>query len=209
LGGATALAGGPTVIATSGDEFFPKTLTIQAGMTVTWENQGLQHNVKFDDGSFDQPPDPSSAPWRVSRKFTLPGVYRYYDEAHGGPHGKGMSGTVVVEAVQTGPRLDRLTVTPRRICTRQVHGCPTTRAVVTFVLSEDAHVAGGVDPVGGRAGRAGADLDLDGKRGTNSIRLSGRRLQPGTYRVTLSAEDENGNESDAAMAYFRVKRARR
>ena len=33
LGGATALADGPTVLATSGDEFFPKTVTIQADQT--------------------------------------------------------------------------------------------------------------------------------------------------------------------------------
>ena len=63
---------------------------------VTWNNGSGLHNVHFDDNSFDMPPSPSSSAWSVSRTFTSPGTFRYYCEAHGGPNGVGMSGTVWV-----------------------------------------------------------------------------------------------------------------
>jgi hypothetical protein len=34
-------------------------------------------------------------------------------------------------------------------------------------------------------------------------------LRAGLWKVTLGAEDEDGNESDAVTTYFRVVRARR
>jgi hypothetical protein len=48
---------------------------------------------------------------------------------------------------------------------------------------------------------------MQGKKGANSLRISARKLKPGLYKVTLNAEDQDGNESDPATAYFRVKRA--
>jgi hypothetical protein len=107
------------------------------------------------------------------------------------------------------PRLDGLTVKPRRICDRRTFKCRKVHAAINYTLSEDARVAGGIDPVGEPAGRTGRDIEVAGKQGANSIRVSGRRYQPGVYRVTLSAEDEEGNESDAATAFFRVRHARR
>jgi hypothetical protein len=80
---------------------------------------------------------------------------------------------------------------------------------VSYTLSEDARVFGGADPVGGRAGRRGQDLQLGGKKGANSFRVSGLKLDPGLYKLTLAAEDTDGNESDPAIVYFRVKRARK
>src|SRR5215208_5981902 len=73
---------GPTVAATAENQFFPRSLTVPPNTTVYWENRGLQHNVKFEDGAFEQPADPLSTPWRVWRHFDTAGVFRYYCEAH-------------------------------------------------------------------------------------------------------------------------------
>jgi plastocyanin len=91
-----ALAANATVSATSLSTFSPKTVVINTGDMVTWNNGGGLHNVHFDDNSFIQPPTPSSAAWSVSRTFSSPGTFRYYCEVHGGPNGAGMSGTVWV-----------------------------------------------------------------------------------------------------------------
>jgi plastocyanin len=206
LSGATALADGPagpgpTVAATADNTFTPKTITIPPNTSVYFENRGLSHNVHFEDGKFEGPTDPQPTPWRVWRHFDEVGTYRYFCELHGGPNGQGMSGTVIVSA-EANPVLTALRVKPKRVGRKR-------RARVRFTLSENARVAGGVDPVGGRAGRRGMDIDVTGKKGRNSFRVAARKLDPGLYKVTLTAEDEDGNESDAAVAFFRVKRTRR
>src|SRR3954447_26570269 len=148
LASAQALAtdgpGGPgrTVAATADNTFTPKTLTIPPNTTVYFENRGLSHNVHFDDGKFEGPTDPQPTPWRVWRHFDQPGTYRYYCELHGGPNGQGMSGTVFVET-GAAPRLEKLTVAPRRVCNRRTRRCRKTGAVVRFTLSENARVTGG------------------------------------------------------------------
>ncbi|HUP42750.1 MAG TPA: Calx-beta domain-containing protein [Thermoanaerobaculia bacterium] len=90
--------------------FDPKTITIQAGETVTWckEASGMPHNVVEDGGAFrcangcDHVPggngDPASGDWSFSLQFNDPETVRYYCEVHGGPGGFAMSGRVVVEA---------------------------------------------------------------------------------------------------------------
>ncbi len=100
-----ALAAVPTLGAnvnvTSGggsNTFSPKTVTVTQGDSVTWTNASGNHNVKFDDGSFEQPSSPSSSNWTRSRTFTAAGTFRYYCEVHGSSGGSGMSGTVVVNA---------------------------------------------------------------------------------------------------------------
>src|SRR3954470_18898649 len=77
----------PVVVATSGNEFFPRSLTVPPDTTVYWENRGTFHNVRFEDGAFEEPADPEATPWRVWRHFDVPGTYRYYCEMHGGPGG--------------------------------------------------------------------------------------------------------------------------
>jgi plastocyanin len=202
-----AVAGDPSpvVVATSGNEFFPRSLTVPPDTTVYWENRGTFHNVRFEDGGFEEPADPQATPWRVWRHFDVPGVYRYYCEMHGGPGGQGMSGTVVVEQ-GADPRLTELRVTPRRVCNRRTRRCRRVRAAIRYRLSEDARVSGGIDPVGKPLGRSPHDVSLAGKRGANVIPVRGRALKRGVWKVTLSAEDCDGNESDALSAFFRVRR---
>jgi plastocyanin len=199
---------GPTVVAASDNTFLPRTITRAPNTTVYFENRGLDHNVKFEDGLFEQPADPTPTPWRVWRHFDDVGVYAYYCESHGGPGGVGMSGTVIIESAP-GPVLSGLKVTPKRICDRRTRRCRRTRAKVSFQLSEAARVTGGIDPVGAPAGRPSTDIEIDGKAGANTIPVTGRGLRAGVYRVTLAAEDPDGNESDPAAVRFRVKRGRR
>lgn len=90
------------VKATASDTFDPQTVTITQGEKVTWTNEGSRfHNVKFEDGSFEQPADPLDGTWERSKTFNQVGSYRYYCEAHGGVGGVGMSGTVVVQPATT------------------------------------------------------------------------------------------------------------
>jgi plastocyanin len=87
------------------DNFFqPETLTVQAGSTVLWEQQGnLPHNVTADDDSWSSHPACSPAlPGTCmadgdtySRAFPEPGTFGYYCTLHGTP-GNGMAGTVRV-----------------------------------------------------------------------------------------------------------------
>lgn len=92
-----ASAAEEAVTAGPGFEFDPAEVTIDVGDTVTWQQSGpFPHNVKFDDGSFEEPADPTSVPWTAQRTFDAPGTFRYYCEQHGGPGGEGMAGTVAV-----------------------------------------------------------------------------------------------------------------
>lgn len=209
--GAPAVAQGPeerVVIARGDDTFFPGTLTVPPNTTIHWENRGILHNVKFDDGSFEEPPDPQATPWRVSRHFEDVGEFRYYCENHGGPNGQGMSGVIRVESTAN-PTLTGMRVKPGKVCSRRTRRCKRAKATLSFTLSKTARVAGGIDPVGAPAGRIGRDLEYSGKPGENKFKIKAKGLRPGRWRVTLTAEDVNGNESDPATAEFRVKRARR
>jgi plastocyanin len=93
-----ALAADQSVTA-SGTQFSPDAVTINRGEKVTWTNQDGQHNVKFDDGSFEQPTNAVDTRWTVERTFSAPGTFGYYCELHGSST-NGMRGTVtVLEAV--------------------------------------------------------------------------------------------------------------
>jgi plastocyanin len=89
----TILVGG------NGNQFQPADLTIPAGQTVNWfwPPGSANHNVVPDDN--DSPPGsgaPAGYPTYLSYQFTVPGVYHYYCQVHGGPGGAGMAGTITV-----------------------------------------------------------------------------------------------------------------
>jgi hypothetical protein len=131
---------------------------------------------------------------------------------HGAPGGIGMAGTVVVLAPgqtppdTTDPDVSGLRARPSRFCNRR--GCRRRGTRFRFTLSEDAGVEGVVRPVGRPRGRRGDDFTSNGTAGANSIRYSGRGLRPGRYRLTLTATDANGNESDPARMRFTITRPR-
>lgn len=107
LAAVPALASDAAVTATPDNIFAPKSVTVSSGDSVTWMNGGGEHNVKFEDGQFEQPPEPAAPEsWPAApprRRFTVPGTYRYYCENHGGPGGDGMSGTVTVTQASVPP----------------------------------------------------------------------------------------------------------
>jgi hypothetical protein len=119
-----------------------------------------------------------------------------------------MSGTIVVEE-NVQPTLTDMSVKPAKVCNRKTKKCRKTKARIRFTLSEDARVFGGIDPVGAPAGRKSKDLEMEGKQGANSILVRARKLKRGRYKVTLAAEDTDGNDSDVSTAFFRVKRPRK
>ncbi len=79
----------------SGLSFVLAEMTIEVGDTVTWTNDGGNHNVLADDGSFGSGP-PSTDLWVYSYTFHKGGVYPYACEIHGG---SGMTGTITVVGV--------------------------------------------------------------------------------------------------------------
>jgi plastocyanin len=82
--------------------FTPKTLTINAGDTITFVNAGGDHNVTANDGSF-RSGDPTTDAFSFTHTFATPGTFGYYCEIHGSPSGAGMAGSVTVNAVTAPP----------------------------------------------------------------------------------------------------------
>ena len=100
----------------SANVFTPRSLTINAGDTVTFVNGGGFHNVVADDNSFT-----SGAPsdtWTFTQPFPNAGTFPYYCQIHGGPGGVGMSGSIIVNDRDAATRADhrrdqRIVVRPR------------------------------------------------------------------------------------------------
>jgi plastocyanin len=206
---APATAAGAEVTATSSDTFSPSTVTIPVGDSVTWRNAGGFHNVKFDDGSFEEPSEPSFAMWTVGpRRFDQPGTFRYYCEYHGGPGGFGMAGRVVVQGPggNPAPVVSALRVKPKRFCRRKTRRCPKPGARIVFRLSEAARVRIEIEPTSGDG--EGQTFTRNAVAGSNSIKYSGRKLALGKYRLTLVATDDAGAASAPATTSLRVATSR-
>src|SRR5262245_31982729 len=76
-------------------EFSPKEVTVKAGTTVEWVNEGGSHPFEADDGSFASDVLPQGG--RYEHKFDTPGTYPYYCKKHGGKGGEDMAGVIKVE----------------------------------------------------------------------------------------------------------------
>ena len=204
---APAYAADQTVTANPNNTFTPKDVTISPGETVTWMNQGGFHNVKFDDGTFEQPADPEATPWTTSHRFDQEGTFRYYCELHGGKGGVGMAGTVVVGSGvappdTTAPVISSLKASPSRMCNGPKSVCRKRGTSFKFKLSEAAKLSGVITRKGVRK-----TISASGKSGSNTIKYSGKGLTPGKYTLTLTATDAAGNKSDPAKTKFTVRRA--
>jgi plastocyanin len=99
-GGAAQAAEHPVTV--SSNVFAPADLTVAVGDTVRWTNTGGSHNVKFDDGSFEDPPMVSAMLWSTTRAFSAAGEFGYICELHGPPNGD-MAGIIRVTAGSTPP----------------------------------------------------------------------------------------------------------
>ncbi len=90
-------AGGSTQTIVMKDKIFePKTITIKAGTTITWVNQGTKkHSATADDDSFDTALIPIGSSKSIT--FDKPGTYPYYCILHGDKGGVGQSGVIIVQ----------------------------------------------------------------------------------------------------------------
>ena len=98
-GGETVLVEGEEVRVLAVDNNFqPEDITIAAGTTIRWVNNGRNdHNVLSEDGAdWDVPTEEFLPGDEAERRFTEPGEYRYYCSIHG-TIDVGMIGSIVVE----------------------------------------------------------------------------------------------------------------
>jgi len=91
----TPVAEGNAVVTVSNSKFEPKTLTVKAGTTVTWQNKEGAHTVIASKGGLFES-DTLTAGGTFSYKFTKPGKYPYYCSFHGDKQGNDMAGTIIV-----------------------------------------------------------------------------------------------------------------
>jgi plastocyanin len=212
---APAHAADQTVRATPQSTFTPNSLTINVGDTVTWVNDGGQHNVKFDDG-FEEPAEPAFT-WSTNpkRTFTAPGSYRYVCEAHAG---SGMIGRVQVVDPNappttgggpdtTAPKLTSLKLVPSRFCNRKTSKCKVRGTKIRFNLDEDAKISGRI--VNRKTGKRAGTISITATAGPNEFDYSGKGLPLGSYRMELTPRDAAGNKaSSPTRASFRVATSR-
>ena len=100
----TGRAGGPqadaasekVAVAVKNFEFAPKEVTVKAGTTVEWTDQGGRHTVEADNGSFKSPTMISGQ--KFEHKFDTPGTFAYFCGVHGSKGGHDMAGKVIVTA---------------------------------------------------------------------------------------------------------------
>jgi plastocyanin len=176
-GGAAAQAGGEARIVDF--DFAPRTLTVDAGTTVTWTNTGQRpHTASDRGGTFDTRPVSPGASAKVT--FSTPGTYFYFCRINPAK----MNGTVIVkpgdqparitrvQAVDPGFTGDRLRFDPARL---------TVQAGTTLLVAN----------VGGKPHTLTAD---DGSFDTGTItpgaeggRFAGKSTsitltKPGTFR---------------------------
>ncbi len=219
----TALAASQTVTATSSNAFSPKDVSVNVGESVTWNNAGGFHNVLFDDGLFDEPPDPVD-PWPmpVSRTFNTVGTFRYICEAH--VTSDNMTGTVTVLSYGAPPgpgpgpgppqpvAADKVKPT-LKLSGRRKQRALRRRAVLVAVEVNEAStvVAAGTVSVPG-AGKvirlkkaskrlaAGAKATLKlklPKQASKALRRAFGRRTRLTARLTVTARDAAGNTRSA------------
>jgi plastocyanin len=79
-------------------KFEPKVLTVVAGATVVWMNEGGRHTVEADDGSFKS--DTLTDGKTFEHTFSKPGSYAYHCSFHGESGGKDMAGKIIVKAAK-------------------------------------------------------------------------------------------------------------
>ena len=172
--------------------------------------------------SVDHPPGST-----FSHTFTRTGSFTYYCKVHPSMRGR-VNVTAPGQAPPPGgeprpgqppaggagddpPRIGSVRVSPTSLCARRTRRCRTVAGRLRFRLSEDASVRARIELV--RAARRRArgsarlvrSMSFSAEAGSQSVRLSGRRLRAGRYRAVLVATDGAGNESAPARAHFSVR----
>jgi plastocyanin len=98
-GGVVVPRSGTIAVQALDNRFVDQDITITAGSTVTWTNDGTNlHDVVSAEGTaFGVKPNDFKPKMSYSTSFTAPGTYAYYCSLHGSAT-KGMTATVVVVA---------------------------------------------------------------------------------------------------------------
>jgi plastocyanin len=216
---APARAANQTVTATTSNEFNPAAVTVLQGESVTWNNGGGFHNVRFEDNSFTTPQ--SSDPWSESRTFTSSGTFRYFCEVHAAPPDN-MSGTVTVQAPGTipgpGPAQPQPVAADKTAPALKLGGRGTQkvlrqRSVAVVVEADEAStvVARGTISVPGSSRiirlktaskqvAAGAEVKLQLRLSKPKLKTLRRAFQKRprlTASVTVTGSDQAGNRRSA------------
>ena len=90
-----ASAQGANKVTVTDFKFEPKTLTINEGDTVVWDNKEGLHTIKSDTEAFVS--KNLKAGESFSYQFTKAGKYPYHCGFHGGKGGADMAGTIIVK----------------------------------------------------------------------------------------------------------------
>jgi plastocyanin len=204
-----------TDVTVSGFAFSPATVQIQPGDTVTWHFSGPDenHSVTSDAGqseSFDSDPNTGS-PFHTpadtfSHQFNAAGRFTYHCKVH-----SFMTGTVQVGDTgpppptgdTTPPGVSQLKAKGGKKCKPHARHCKGKPTRVTFLLSEDAKVHIDFTRKGG--GKSPKPLERDMTAGSETVKLSTKRVPRGRYSLSLVATDAAGNASNPATASFRVR----
>jgi len=171
------------------NRFDPRSVTVGVGDTVIWRwGSGFNHSVTADDGVFDSG---SRTSGEFTHRFTEEGTFGY----HCTVHPTQMSGQVTVVSVAGAdvepPRLSQVRVS-RRGRRHRIH----------FTLSERADVLARIQ----RRKRTVRAFDIAARAGANRSRVRTRGLDPGRYRIALTAFDAADNRSATLTARLRVRR---
>lgn len=198
LGAVTAQAQTNHTVRVVNNRFVPDDLAIQAGDSVTWTNEGMNHNVVADDGSFrcangcdgeGGDGDTASNAWSFTRTFATPGTVPYFCEAHGSAGGLGMAGTVVVESGTGGDDPGSLRFADANLNVQEFGGA--RQIVVQRVDGDDGAVSVSFQTENGSA-VAGQDY----QQTSGAINWADNDDDPKSFQVPIVDDgDEEGDET--------------
>lgn len=191
-----ALAREVTVTATPGLEFSPQRVGISPGDAVVWRNGGGIHNVRFDDGGFEEPAEPSSESWTtIPRAFPGPARLAYHCELHGSPNGVGMAGEVIVGRVGEPPP----DVRPPRLRAARLR-TPPGALVMSFRTDEAGRATVRLTKRSGGRITTVRKVVRRVSAGKVRVRFDSSSLPDGRYRATAVVRDGARNSSRAIRA---------
>lgn len=211
--GASAASAQAADVTIQNFSFSPTPLTIAQGDTVTWHYAGpdTNHSVTADAGQADNwdsnplgPPTAADHPpgSTFAHKFDVAGTFTYFCKVHSSMHG-----TVKVTAPGGGPppdttppALTAITANGGQTCSKKARNCHARSTIIRFTLSEDAQIRLTAP------GRPAATVARAATAGANTIKISPRKLPPGTYKLSLTATDAAGNHSPTAHPKVKVTR---
>jgi plastocyanin len=206
LAGAAALLAAPAAVAenqsvatTSADTWSPAKVAVKPGETVTFTNNGGEHNVVWNDGKVAPMPaesvDPSQWPaGGVTRTFDRAGKFRYYCALHGdATEDFGMVGYVYVNSAgELPPTVTRLKASATR-----------TKATLKFRVSRAGKAKAHFYRKSKGAFRSRGSVTFPVAAGAVTKRVT-KAFATGSWRVNVVVTDAVGLKSDVATKTFRV-----